>query len=79
VTYHKESIRVSLLVFNSVEEDVLEEVSTKNFWVPMASIIEFPSLKVVEPRGHDLLYEYSTWFPLGLSSLWTCNMQVGVQ
>jgi hypothetical protein len=64
-------------VSNSVE-DVLEEVSAKKFWVPVASIIEFPGLKVVEARGHDLLYETSTWFPLILASLWTCNMQVGV-
>jgi hypothetical protein len=65
-------------VSNSIEEDSLEEVSTKEFWDPMASIIKFPSLKEVEARGHDLLYESSTWFPLRLSSLWTCNMQVGV-
>jgi hypothetical protein len=56
-------------VFNSIEEDVLEEVSAKKFWVPMVSIIEFPSLKVVEARGHNLLYESSTWFPLRLSFL----------
>jgi hypothetical protein len=67
-----------MLVSNSVEEDVLEEVSAKKFWVPLTSIIEFPSLKVVEVRCHDLLYESSTWFLLILSSLWTCNMQVGV-
>jgi hypothetical protein len=77
MTYHKESIRINSLVFNGVEK-VLEEVSAKKFWVPMAFIIEFPSLKVVGARGHGLLYESSTWFPLRLSSLWTCNMQVGV-
>jgi hypothetical protein len=76
--YHIEGIRVNLLVSNSVEEDILEDIFTKKFWVPITSIIEFPSLKVVETRGHDLLYESSTWFSLILSSLWTCNMQVGV-
>jgi hypothetical protein len=62
---------------NSIEEDAFEEVSTKEFWVPMAFIIKFPSLKVVEGRGHDLLYESSMWSPLRRSSLWTCDMQVG--
>jgi hypothetical protein len=69
---------MNLLVFNSVEEDVLEEISAKKFCVPMTSIIEFPTLEVVEVRCHDMLYESSMWFPLRLSSLWTCNMQVGI-